>query len=301
MTARLVGLGLIALTLTACPRFQEGPVAYPAAPGRFLEANGRRVHVVESGDPKGPPVVFIHGFASSWVVWGPLMKDLGTRHRVIALDLPGFGFSDKGRGDYSPAGLADLVAEVMRQKGVEKAHVVAHSWGSAITLALAARHPQRVGRIALLGAFVYDEQIVPFMRWAKVRGIGELLYAAFYKERVGDRFAMAFFDPERNVLHPVVKLVEAALRRPGAVRAALEATRQMDLRSLEPGYLRIAHPALLLWGREDDVALLRFGERLARELPRAHLRVFPRCGHFPMIEAYGATLDALRRHLEPAP
>lgn len=281
-----------------CPRFETGPVRHPAPEERFVSVAGRRIHFVEQGRKDGPAVLFLHGFASSWVVWQRLMKDLGARYRVVALDLPGFGYSDKRAGDYSPQGLADLVAAFLTARGIDRAHVVAHSWGSAVALALAHRQGARVRSLTLMGAWIYDEQLAPFQRWAKARGLGEALFALFYKERVGDRMALAFFDPDRHVTHGFIRLVQAALERPGAVAAALAATRQQRLGELEPHYGSVKAPALLLWGREDEVALLTYGERLARDLPSARLRVFGRCGHFPMIEAYGASLDALVQHLE---
>ena len=296
--AALLGAALLGALLGGCPRFQERPVSFPAPKEQFLSVAGRRIHYVEQGNPTGPAVVFIHGFASSWVVWERLMKDLGSQYRVLALDLPGFGYSDKRAGDYSPQGLGDLVAAFLSARGIQRAHVVAHSWGSSVALALAFRHAARVQSLTLVGAWVYDEQLAPFQRWARARGLGEALFALFYKERVGDRMALAFHAPDRYVTHAVIQKVRAALDRPGAVRAALAATRKQRLHELEPYYWRIRAPALLLWGREDDVALVRFGERLARDLPRARLRVFARCGHFPMIEAYGASLDALTHHLE---
>jgi len=294
-------LGVVLLgTMAGCPQFQTAPVRYPAPQTSFMVVKGRRIHFVDRGDKAKPAIVFIHGFASALVVWKRLMRALEGEYRVLALDLPGFGFSDKRRGDYSPQGLADLVDAFLAQRGVARAHVVAHSWGSSVALALAHRHKKRVGRLALLGAWVYDDQIVPFLRWSKVRGLGELLFSMFYKERVGDRFALAFFEPERFVRHKAVVHVQEALDRPGAVRAALAATRHQRLADLEKHYTRINHPTLLLWGREDGVALVKYGERLSRDLSTARLRVFGRCGHFPMIEAYGATLNALRLHFGAA-
>ena len=283
--------------LTGCPQWQRGEVAYPAPKDQFVTVKGRKVHVVDQGDRSRPVILFVHGFASSWVVWARLMKELRGRYRVIALDLPGFGWSDKRQGDYSPQGLADVVDAVLQARGVDRAHVVAHSWGCSIALALAHRHPKRVRSLTLMGAWIYDEQIVPFLRWARVKGLGEFLFAAFYKERVGDRMALAFYHPERYVSYGVVRKVKAALERPGAVRAALAATRQQYLKRQERHYRTVEQPTLLLWGREDEVALRKYGERLAREMPNARLQVFARCGHFPMIEAYGGTRAALRAHL----
>lgn len=290
-------LACLALTLGGgCPRFQTGPVRYAAPAKEFTTVKGRRLHFVDKGDPRRETIVFIHGFASALVVWKRLMRDLSGRYRVIALDLPGFGLSDKRKGDYSPSVLADVVAGLLAQRGIARAHVVAHSWGSSIALALAHRHPRRVASLALLSAFVYDKQLLPFQRWSKIRGLGELLFALFYKERLGDRLALAFHRPEAHATYREEQQVERAVRRPGAVRAALQATRQMHFDRLEKHYPTVRARTLLLWGRDDAIAAPKYGERLLRELRDARLRVLPQCGHFPMLEAYPATLSILRDH-----
>jgi pimeloyl-ACP methyl ester carboxylesterase len=69
---------------------------------------------------------------------------------------------------------------------------------------------------------------------------------------------------------------------------------------MQKEYAGVKQPVLLLWGREDEVTLLTFGERLARDLPHAHLVVYPRCGHFPMIEAAGPSTEELVKFLDEA-
>jgi pimeloyl-ACP methyl ester carboxylesterase len=86
------------------------------------------------------------------------------------------------------------------------------------------------------------------------------------------------------------------MARPGALAAALAAVRGMIFR--ESDYHKIVAPTLILWGREDRVARLPFGERLARELPHARLVVMGRCGHIPMWECTGETAGTLRSFLE---
>ena len=108
-------------------------IPQPDTAGAF-DLDGQRVRTYHWGDGQRT-VLFVHGFASALVVWHRLLKDFGATHRVVALDLPGFGFSDKRKGDYSPQGLADLLADFLAQRGIAKAHVVAHSWGSSVALA----------------------------------------------------------------------------------------------------------------------------------------------------------------------
>jgi pimeloyl-ACP methyl ester carboxylesterase len=104
--------------------------------------------------------------------------------------------------------------------------------------------------------------------------------------------ALAFYD-RKHVTEELVSDVEAALERPGTTAAALAAVRGQRYSLVQHRYREIAQPALLLWGREDRVTPLSVGERLLRDLPSAKLVVYPRCGHFPMIEASSASTKDL--------
>src|SRR5690606_17540879 len=102
---------------------------------------------------------------------------------------------------------------------------------------------------------------------------------------------------QRFVTQDRVERVEAELRRPGAVAAALAAARGQRFRGQEARYGEIVQPVLLLWGDDDLVTPLRFGHRLARTLPTAELEVYPACGHILMVEAFHATTRDLAAFL----
>ena len=185
----------------------------------------------------------------------------------------------------------------MDRRGIDRAAVVGHSWGSSVVLALALGAPERITKIALYDAWVFEDQIPTFFRLARRQGVGELLFGIYYKERADDRLALAFYDP--TILNEkLAEDVERSLERPGTVAAALAATRGQQFAEVEKRYRTIQKPVLLLWGREDVVTTLDFGERLSKELPQARLVVYPKCGHFPMIEAASASTAELARFLD---
>jgi pimeloyl-ACP methyl ester carboxylesterase len=274
--------------------FHRGPMPGEPKDATFLEIEGTRVRYTDRGE--GPPVVLIHGFASSLETWITVAPVLEKKHRVITLDLKGFGWTDRPEGDYSPAAQARLVFGLMDARGVEQAAVVAHSWGSSVALSMALAQPNRVTRIALYDAWVFEEQLPSFFLWSRSPGLGEVLFGLFYTERPDEKMARAFYD-QRYVSHALVTDVERALERPGTVAAALAAVRGQRFAEVQTRYRSITQPTLLLWGREDEVTTLPFGERLARELPGARLVVYPRCGHFPMIEAAAASTAELAAFL----
>ena len=287
----------VALVGTGCLSFHPGPLPGEPADATFMEVDHTRVRYLDRGE--GPPVVLIHGFNASLDTWTPVVDELAENHRVLALDLRGFGWSGRPEGqDYSPRGQAQLVFEFMDERGVDRADIVAHSWGASVALKMALMQPDRIDRLALYSAWVFDEQLPSFFYWSRARGVGEALFALFYRERPEDKMSQAFYDPYA-MDQELVEHTTEMLHRPGTLAAALEATRGQRYDEVEERYTEIEHPTLLLWGREDRVTRLGAGERLAATLPNADLHVFGRCGHFPMIEAQGASTNRLVEFLAP--
>jgi pimeloyl-ACP methyl ester carboxylesterase len=287
-------LGALPL-LAGCLEFHAGAMVGEPKAATFASVDGARVRYVDVG--QGPVVVLIHGFASSLETWDLLVPELSKTHRVIAMDLKGFGWTDRPEGDYSPKAEAHLVLRLLESRGIEKAAFVAHSWGSSVALELALAAPERVSRIALYDAWVYEGQLPTFFVMSRAGGVGEALFSMYYSERSDERMSLAFFD-KTLVSEPLAEAVEKSLERPGTVAAALAGVRGMHYTEVESRYHTIDKPTLLLWGREDAVTTLPFGERLSRELPRARLVVYPRCGHFPMLEAKNASNAELIRFLD---
>jgi pimeloyl-ACP methyl ester carboxylesterase len=283
---------------SGCLSFHSGAIEGAPKGATFAQVEGARIHYVDEG--KGPPVVLIHGFASSLGAWTSVKKELVGNHRVIALDLKGFGHSDRPEGDYSPKAEAQIVLGLLDKLDVkEPVALVAHSWGSSVALQVALLAPQRVERIALYDAWVYSDQLPNFFLWSRADGLGEALIGAFYDQRADEKIAGAFYDPS-YVTEELVEVVEAQLSRPGTKAAALAAIRGQRYEEVETQYKTIDKPTLLLWGREDRVTTLSVGERLSKDLPKAKLIVYPQCGHFPMIEAFTPSTRDLIAFLDEA-
>jgi pimeloyl-ACP methyl ester carboxylesterase len=286
-------------TTPACLSYHSGPLPNEPKGATFENVKGVRVHYTDEGS--GPPVVLIHGFASSLGTWTGVRKALARDHRVIALDLKGFGLTDRPEGDYSPQAQADLVLGLLGALGVdEPVALVAHSWGSGVALSIALKEPKKVTRIALYDAWVYEEQVPMTFLWSRAGGMGEFLIGAFYDERSDDKIAIAFHD-KKFVTEELIETVEEQLARPGTKAAALAAIRGQRYEDLQRLYPKVDKPVLLLWGREDRVTPLSVGERLLKDLPNAKLEVYPACGHFPMLEAHRPSTRDLVAFLAPSP
>lgn len=308
---RLASLALVAFGLLAgCVSFHQGAMPGEPKNATFVEVEGARVRYLDTDPSAGeaaktiltddgnesiaaaskdkPTVVMVHGFASSIENWAPVIPAVSKSYRVIAMDLKGFGWTDRPEGDYSPEAEAKIILKLMDARGVKQAALVAHSWGSSVAMQALLMAPERFSRVVLYDAWLYEDQLPAFFHWARPAGLGEFLFGMYYKERPDERMSLAFYD-KKFVSERLVEEVEKALDRPGTSAAALAGARGMRYAEAEGRYKLMDKPTLLLWGREDTVTPLRYGERLSRELPNARMVVYPRCGHFPMIEAREAS------------
>lgn len=282
------------LLLAACPRFHAGPLPDAPADARFVDVDGVHVRYRESG--AGPAVVLIHGYGASSDSWMTVMPALAARHRVIAVDLKGFGWTSRPAGDYSPAAQAELVWHLLDKLAVTDVAIVGHSWGSSVALSMAVAQPARTRRVALYDAYVYDDQVPSFFRWAEKGPIGKVLFGLYYKQRIEDRMPLAFYD-DRWVTQVRVEKIEDENDRPGTVAAALAVAQAHHFGKLHLALRTFDKPVLLMWGEHDEITPLQFGHRLANDLQNARLVVYPRCGHLPMIEAAGPSTRELASFL----
>jgi pimeloyl-ACP methyl ester carboxylesterase len=248
---------------------------------------------------EGSPVVMLHGFGGMLEVWLPVEPALLKQHRVVTVDLKGFGWSDRAEGDYSPQGQAQRVFALMDRLKIPQAAVVAHSYGASVAMAMAMAAPQRVTRLALISAFVYSDEAFPFSDWYRVPGFGEALMALSSHQRPDELIELSVYD-KKLITQPMVDAATFMSHLPGAAAAALATLRAQNFEAIESRYPLVRQPTLILWGREDAITPIWFAERLSRELLNARLVVYPQCGHVPMFEASASTSTELARFLGDA-
>lgn len=273
--------------------FHSGPLPGEPPDATFQNVCGARVHYVEQGS--GSPVVLLHGFASSLDIWCALLPDLAKQHRVIAVDLKGFGWTDRPDGDYSARAQAQLVWTLLDKLGIGEAALVGHSWGASVVLAMALAAPRRATRLAFYNAWAYEAQLTLDYRCSRLLGIGEALFGWYDSSWARGTLALGFHRPGQ-VTSDMVRRLKWRMDRPGARAAALATLRAMRFAEQERRYRSLEHPSLILWGQHDAISALAFGRQLAADL-RAQLLVFPQCGHFPMIEAAEVSTRALQSFL----
>lgn len=285
-----VVLCLLPSVLSGCGLFIQklpsGQVPRPAPENRFVTIDGVRFHY-ESHPGEGQAIVLLHGFGSSTYTWQDVIPELRRAgHRVLALDMKGFGWSDKPLGaDYSPRVLMEEVNLWMAKKGLEGVVFVGNSLGGAIGLMLAMDHPERMSRLVLINSGGYPIKkplIIQIGALPLVRDVAELFFGRWMIRANMNR---VFFDPSRVTPQRVTAYFDR-MRTTGALEAQMALSSALDEQS--GGYMeripQISIPTLILWGENDRWIPLANGRRFHREIHGSQLVVIPRCGHVPQEE-----------------
>lgn len=264
-------------------------------PGALFYLRGLGLHFFDRG--AGAAVLLVHGFGGSTYSFRYQLGPLSEHFRVLALDLPGFGYSDRPTDlDLSHTAHVERLREFLDRMGVERATVIGHSMGGAIAMRLAALYPQRVERLVLAAAAAPDERfnlpLYPLVRpllpiplavvWSSPRRLRRSVERVVYDRAfITDELWREYFRPMRlrGTAASLIKLMG-------------------DVRRDEPvDPATVAHRSLLLWGEADTAVPLRVAHRLHATMPDARLEVVPRAGHLVLEEQPQASTAAILRFL----
>src|SRR3954468_15395141 len=255
--------------------------------GRFLDLDGVRLHYLERG--QGESLVLIHGngtLIQDFTVNG-LVDRLSQRYRVIVFDRPGYGYSARPRGLWTPRAHATLFEHALHQLGVEHAIVLGHSWGTMVAVSLALQAPMLVHSLVLLSGYYFPTARMDVAMNAPLAlpGIGDALRhtispplsrlmlpagirAMFAPASVPERFDRLF--PKELMVRPIqlrASMEDAALMTPSAME-------------LQEHYRELKLPVVILTGGDDQIADVdRQSKRLHEEIPQSELTVLAGLGH----------------------
>ena len=251
--------------------------------GRSVLAAGRHTNVHDLGS--GAPVLLIHGSGpgvTAWANWRLVMPTLADARRVIAPDMAGFGYTERQPGEvYTMDGWVAHAIGVLDALGIERTDLVGNSFGGAIALALAIRHPERVRRLVLMGSVGVPFEITPALDavWGyqpsleAMRGLLDLF--AFDRSLVNDELARLRF--EASIRPGFQESFGAMFPAPRQRWVDAMVSREADIRALP-------NPTLVIHGRDDKVIPLQTSLTLSSWIPRSQLHVFGQCGHWTQIE-----------------
>ena len=251
--------------------------------GKSIVAAGLRTNYHDVG--QGFPVLMIHGSGpgvSAYANWRLVMPELARDRRVIAPDMAGFGFTDRPAGaSYTMDGWVAQAIGLIDALDLPQVDLVGNSFGGALSLALAIRHPGRVRRLVLMGAAGVSFELTPALDaiWG---------YTPSFENM---RKVMDWFAYDRNLVSDeLAQLRYEASNRPGfqeSYAAMFPAPRQRWVESLasqDDDIRQLPHETLIIHGREDQVLPLSNSIRLSQLILRSQLHVYGRCGHWTQIE-----------------
>lgn len=266
---------------------------------KFVSLDGVRVHYQEFGPENGPAMILVHGYTASVYVWSTVAPMLAAKgFRVVAVDLLGFGYSEKPRQfDYTIKSQAAMISRLMDRLGIGHATLVGSSYGGAVAATVALDDGPRVEKLVLVDAVINDEATRhPLLRLAKLRGVGEILtpfLAAsprFFRRRMRSTLA-------KSNHHLITDERVAAIRRPLSAadghRSVLATSRAWSAGRIEHDANLIACPTLIIWGDSDNVIKIHNGHTLHREIRNSRFVVFRDCGHVPPEEKSDLFVDVV--------
>ena len=270
---------------------------YAAAPGSFLDVAGLRLHVRDSGPREAPAVILLHGFAASLHTWEGWAQVLAAGHRVIRIDLPGFGLTGRDpTGEYTDARNVTVLVALMDALGLQRASVVGNSMGGRIAWIFAALRPERVDRLVLVSPDGFASPGRAYGVAPKVPLMLRVLPFVLPDALLRRMLAAAYGDPAALTDETVARYRDMLLA-PGVRRAILARTGQSVLTDPVPLLRRIQAPTLLVWGEKDAMIPVTNAADYQRAIPGSTLVAFPELGHVPQEEAPSRSLEPVMAFL----
>lgn len=256
----------------------------PSIASEYVDVDGLKLHYLTAGE--GEPVLLLHGWPTSAYLWRNLIVPLSRTHRVIALDLPGFGKSDKPLGaSYSFKHYERVLDGFVQKLGLPPLTLVVHDMGGPVGLLWAVRHPEKIQRLALLNTLVFPE-----MSWAALLFVGATfvpLLRSWMVSPKGLEAAMRFGVVHKERLTPeVVGAYQEPFVEADAGKALLKSVQRLSPRGFKEIGAKLTLfekvPVRLIYGTGDRILpdVAKTMQRVKRLLPQAELTALPGCGHF---------------------
>ena len=245
--------------------------------GHFVTVMGAKIYYIDRG--AGPTVVLIHGLGDQGSVWKNVIDPLAKERRVIAVDLIGFGRSDKPLLDYRTQTFVDFFAGFLSALHIERPSLVGNSLGGTVAALYAIEHPANVDRLVLVDAGGFkstgktDPRMASALRLSTREDYRYLATFTFYSSKFYPNDAFLDYALGERVRrgdgYTITKAIESLQRNDDVLDGRLGA---------------ITASTLLVWGRGDKLTPLSIATRFQRELKNSKLVLLEKCGHVPQVE-----------------
>ncbi|CAL4076458.1 unnamed protein product, partial [Meganyctiphanes norvegica] len=280
-----------------------------------LKSQGIKIHYVENGDRSKPLMVCFHGFPEFWFSWRYQLEEFSTDHWVVAVDLRGYGDSDKpsSLSDYSIDKLVEdlrqIILELGRMKEIdwnkERCTVMAHDWGGALAWLLVNLHPQLFdyhiscnGPHPIAGARHRQSSFKQkFMSWYMIffqtRWIPEMIIRTNDLEMF-DNLAKPMKNRDEMFNHEIIEAYKYTFGKKGALTGPVNYYRNMDPTMAEKSFPKVSVPTLIVWGTEDQALAKPIAELSAALCENAQIQWVENTGHWVQMEEHALVNNLIR-------
>jgi pimeloyl-ACP methyl ester carboxylesterase len=271
------------------------------APSTFIEVDGMKVHVRDEGRRDDPsPILLLHGAPSSLHTWDGWAAHLRKEHRVIRVDLPGFGLTGPNPAHRYDIGFyTGFVADLMRALKVQRVVLVGNSFGGYVAWKTAVDYPDRVSKLVLIDAAGYTNTptSVPLaLRLTRMPALAPLLKHVLTRNTVASSVRYVYGDPTKVTPELVERYYDLTLRA-GNREALGERARQVPLGEYEAQIKRVDRPTLIMWGLKDRLIPVDHAVKFHHDIANSRVITFDMLGHVPHEEDPEATVKAVESFL----
>ncbi len=293
--AALLAVAAIALLIRADIPADEIEAKYTSPASRFMSLDGARLHYHDEG--QGTPIILLHGTAASLHTWDGWATQLSKSHRVLRLDLPGFGLTGpNSTNTYTIEYYSNLLLHFLDSLGIEKAHIAGSSLGGQIAYDFAASHPKRVQKLILVSPTgvtnANDKSIsMPFLMAQTPLLKHSLKYIT--PRFIVEKSLKEVYGDDSRLTSDAITLSHDMLLRKGNREAFIARMNTTDKDNLHK-LAQVQAPTLILWGEADAWVPASDATTFLQSIKGSQLRKYADAGHIPMEEIPQETVkDAL--------
>ncbi|MGM0453197.1 MAG: alpha/beta fold hydrolase [Thermodesulfobacteriota bacterium] len=271
--------------------------------GKFHKTDIDGVSIAWSEMGSGPPLVLIHGFQDTHRVWAEVAQLLADDFRVMMIDLPGSGLSDRPDAPYTLAWYARMVIEWMDAVDLTHAHICGHSFGGGIAQWMLLEGKNRIDRLALLAPGGLGREVGMWLKYVTFPVLGPLLTPLVVRRIIPIlmRFSPGIFG---NRAPDEIKHAVEMMDIPGTHRAFQQSVAgvinlygqymQTKQRACE---IQDLPPIALFWGENDPILPMKQGRSMMAHSTGITLTTYPECGHFPQLDISSTFAGDLKKYL----
>jgi 4,5:9,10-diseco-3-hydroxy-5,9,17-trioxoandrosta-1(10),2-diene-4-oate hydrolase len=257
---------------------------------KYITVNGIKVHYWDEGSGD-VPIILVHGINSNVTFWQENVFALAKTHRVIAVDLIGFGDTDKPQINYNVAMLAQFLYDFLQSLQLKRYYLVGHSLGSAVSLQFVILFPGLVGKLVLVSPVGLTHKLPWVLRLSALPFVDKLLL--HINKKLIAKAVYLYVHNKSCVTEEFLQNNYRIAQLPGTQEVLVSLLRQnIDIHGIKKDVVKtlmtnlskLTMPILVIWGKNDKLLSVENARAVLQLIPQAKLEIFDKCGHVPQLE-----------------